>query len=75
MDQPARLPRERDREKEREPAGDGKGKTVRGKERERETERETATQGDSMLLRTYRRTMAARTRRRRIFGHTCPAHK
>ncbi|KAL0126001.1 hypothetical protein PUN28_004818 [Cardiocondyla obscurior] len=29
-------------------------------------------QGDSTVLRTYRYTMAARARRRCIFGHTCP---
>lgn len=82
MDQLARLPGERDREKERERLNVDEEKEI---EREIETKRERKgeggrkgkrlPQGDSTILRTYQRTMAACTRRRRIFGHTCPAHK
>jgi len=51
--------------------------TDRERERERKDveEEEGLPQGDSTVLRTYQRTMVARTRRRCIFGRTCPVHK
>lgn len=73
------------RERDRQWEGDGKRKKEkdRDRERDRETERQSERekergglpQGESTVLRTYQRTMAARTRRRCIFGRTCPMHK
>lgn len=63
----------RERKRERQNERQGEGERVRVRDRERE--REGLPQGDSTVLRTYQRTMAARTRRRCIFGRTCPVHK